>query len=66
MKKIAFWGTRTYNVNIIHAGRKLTGARFGSTIVNIGDINKDGFADVAIGAPGASTVRGKYFMRKWL
>ena len=28
------------------------GERFGSSVVNIGDINKDGHLDVAIGAPG--------------
>ena len=30
------------------------GERFGSSVVNIGDINKDGYLDVAIGAPGGA------------
>ncbi|XP_066932460.1 integrin alpha-V-like [Clytia hemisphaerica] len=32
-------------------GDNQQGARFGSSIANIGDINKDGFQDIAIGAP---------------
>ncbi|KAH8039722.1 hypothetical protein HPB51_008315 [Rhipicephalus microplus] len=32
-------------------GSSVPGARFGTTIVNIGDLNLDGYADVAIGAP---------------
>ena len=33
-------------------GDKRIGSQFGTTIVNIGDLNKDGYADVAVGAPG--------------
>ena len=33
-------------------GDNKQGSRFGTTIVNIGDLNKDGYTDVAIGAPG--------------
>ncbi|KAM7301306.1 integrin alpha-4 [Ixodes scapularis] len=32
-------------------GSSVPGARFGSTIVNIGDLNLDGYPDVAIGSP---------------
>ncbi|XP_071803808.1 integrin alpha-9-like isoform X2 [Asterias amurensis] len=32
-------------------GSNAIGARFGSTIKNVGDLNKDGYKDVAIGAP---------------
>lgn len=32
-------------------GHSVPGARFGSAIVNIGDLNLDGYPDVAIGAP---------------
>uniref|UniRef100_A0A224ZBQ6 Vitronectin receptor alpha subunit n=1 Tax=Rhipicephalus zambeziensis TaxID=60191 RepID=A0A224ZBQ6_9ACAR len=32
-------------------GSSVPGARFGTTIVNIGDLNLDGYPDVAIGAP---------------
>ena len=33
-------------------GDKKLGSRFGTTIVNVGDLNRDGYTDVAIGAPG--------------
>ena len=33
-------------------GRGVPGERFGSTITNIGDVDGDGYVDVAIGAPG--------------
>ncbi|XP_070211198.1 integrin alpha-4-like [Littorina saxatilis] len=37
------------------SGSNTPGARFGSTIVNMRDINNDGFHDVAIGAPYEAT-----------
>ena len=33
-------------------GKPVPGGRFGSTITSIGDVNKDGFPDIAVGAPG--------------
>ncbi len=32
---------------------------FGSVVVHVGDINDDGFSDLAIGAPGDGTTRGR-------
>ena len=31
--------------------RKISGSRFGSAIANLGDLQKDGFQDFAVGAP---------------
>gem|GEM_PF-1688725 len=36
------------------------GARYGAAVAGVGDINADGYADVAIGAPGTSTGAGGY------
>ena len=33
-------------------GENKPGSRFGTTITNIGDLDKDGYSDVAVGAPG--------------
>ncbi|XP_041365899.1 integrin alpha-4-like isoform X2 [Gigantopelta aegis] len=33
------------------SGSNSPGARFGTTVANIGDINRDGFEDLAVGAP---------------
>lgn len=41
-------------------GSQVPGARFGSTISAIGDINMDGFQDVAIGAPYENNVGAVY------
>ncbi len=32
-----------------------TGAQFGAAIAGVGDVNRDGFADVVVGAPGAAS-----------
>ena len=36
--------------------------RFGSSVVNAGDINKDGFEDIAVGAPGQDDGAGAVFI----
>ncbi|XP_048201099.1 integrin alpha-4 [Perognathus longimembris pacificus] len=37
-------------------------ARFGESIVNLGDIDNDGFADVAVGAPQEDDLRGAIYI----
>ncbi|XP_046404267.1 integrin alpha-4-like [Ischnura elegans] len=44
-------GTAMADSGLQIMGTKQAGARFGTSIANIGDINNDGFSDVAVGAP---------------
>ncbi|XP_071500218.1 LOW QUALITY PROTEIN: integrin alpha-9-like [Diadema antillarum] len=43
-------------------GSNSIGARFGSVIESVGDINRDGFEDVAIGAPYENNNRGAVYI----
>ncbi|XP_005998780.1 integrin alpha-4 [Latimeria chalumnae] len=43
-------------------GRDSYAARFGETIANLGDIDDDGFADVAIGAPQEEDLQGAIYI----
>ena len=43
--------TGVKHTNILQGSGRI-GERFGSTIVDIGDIDRDGYVDIAIGAPG--------------
>ncbi|XP_067002237.2 integrin alpha-PS3 [Anabrus simplex] len=44
------------------SGEDENGARFGMSISSIGDINKDGYVDVAVGAPYESGGRGAVYL----
>ncbi|XP_033762207.1 integrin alpha-9-like [Pecten maximus] len=44
------------------AGSSSVSAGFGSAIVNLGDINNDGFQDVAVGAPYEDDSRGAVYL----
>ncbi|KAK8763920.1 hypothetical protein V5799_033471, partial [Amblyomma americanum] len=46
-------------------GSSIPGARFGTTIVNIGDLNLDGYPDVAIGAPYEHGYGAVYIYNGW-
>ncbi|XP_021944796.2 integrin alpha-PS3 [Folsomia candida] len=39
-----------------------SGSRFGSAIASLGDIDHDGFIDVAIGSPGSANRRGEVYI----
>ncbi|CAB3366718.1 Hypothetical predicted protein [Cloeon dipterum] len=43
-------------------GSKKAGARFGTTVVSLGDINLDGYDDVAVGAPYEDENRGVVYV----
>ncbi|XP_052004536.1 integrin alpha-4-like [Xyrauchen texanus] len=43
-------------------GRDCCAARFGETIINLGDIDDDGYPDVAIGAPQEDDLRGAIYI----
>ncbi|XP_059474433.1 integrin alpha-PS4-like [Neocloeon triangulifer] len=43
-------------------GSQKSGARFGTTVVSLGDINLDGFHDVAVGAPYEDEGRGAVYV----
>ncbi|XP_051564254.1 integrin alpha-4-like [Myxocyprinus asiaticus] len=44
------------------AGRDSYAARFGETIINLGDIDDDGYPDVAIGAPQEDELHGAIYI----
>ncbi|XP_053327919.1 integrin alpha-4 [Spea bombifrons] len=44
------------------SGSDLYAARFGETITNLGDIDNDGFEDVAIGAPHENDLQGAIYI----
>ncbi|CAL8087232.1 unnamed protein product [Orchesella dallaii] len=43
-------------------GDKLSGARFGTAITSLGDINSDGFNDIGVGAPYENEGRGAVYI----
>ncbi|KAM4859175.1 integrin alpha-4 [Thomomys bottae] len=49
-------------MDIVLIGSDRYAARFGESIVNLGDIDNDGFADVAIGAPQEEDLRGAIYI----
>uniref|UniRef100_A0A8B9LPM4 Integrin alpha 4 n=1 Tax=Astyanax mexicanus TaxID=7994 RepID=A0A8B9LPM4_ASTMX len=56
-----------FQANMKEAGFKLVGsdsyaARFGETITDLGDIDNDGYPDVAIGAPQEEELRGAVYI----
>ncbi|KAI8774665.1 integrin alpha-4, partial [Biomphalaria glabrata] len=48
--------------NVFLDGSKLPYARFGSALTDIGDINLDGFVDIAVGAPGETDGAGSIYI----
>uniref|UniRef100_A0A663LR59 Integrin subunit alpha 4 n=1 Tax=Athene cunicularia TaxID=194338 RepID=A0A663LR59_ATHCN len=49
-------------LNIELSGRDSYAARFGESIANLGDIDNDGFEDVAIGAPQEDNLKGVIYI----
>ncbi|XP_077175658.1 integrin alpha-4 isoform X1 [Paroedura picta] len=49
-------------LDIVLAGSDLYAARFGESIANLGDIDNDGFEDVAIGAPQENDLEGAVYI----
>ncbi|XP_036900240.1 integrin alpha-4 [Sturnira hondurensis] len=56
------WGAAMNEVETELIGSDKYAARFGESIVNLGDIDNDGFEDVAIGAPQEDDLRGAIYI----
>ncbi len=57
-------GTGTTSDNITFLTGGVAGDQIGSSISGVGDFNNDGFADVIVGAPGASSGMGRTYLIK--
>ncbi|XP_053554496.1 integrin alpha-4 [Bombina bombina] len=55
-------GGKMKELDIELSGSDLYAARFGETITNLGDIDNDGFEDVAIGAPQEDDLQGAVYI----
>uniref|UniRef100_A0A8C8RA82 Integrin subunit alpha 4 n=1 Tax=Pelusios castaneus TaxID=367368 RepID=A0A8C8RA82_9SAUR len=55
-------GAEMLELEIELAGSDSYAARFGETITNLGDIDNDGFEDVAIGAPQEDDLKGAIYI----
>ncbi|XP_067650565.1 integrin alpha-4-like [Haliotis asinina] len=55
-------GERILTRSSVLKGNNEHGARFGTSISNLGDINGDGYADVAVGAPYEDEGRGAVYI----
>ncbi|XP_027445374.1 integrin alpha-4 isoform X1 [Zalophus californianus] len=56
------WGAVMNEMETELIGSDKYAARFGESIVNLGDIDNDGFEDVAIGAPQEDDLRGAIYI----
>ncbi|XP_026348185.1 integrin alpha-4 [Ursus maritimus] len=56
------WGAVMNEMETELIGSDKYAARFGESIVNLGDIDNDGFEDVAIGAPQEDDLRGAVYI----
>ncbi|KAM6332806.1 integrin alpha-4 [Podargus strigoides] len=55
-------GAKMVELNIELSGSDSYAARFGESIANLGDIDNDGFEDVAIGAPQEDNLKGVIYI----
>ncbi|KAG8124857.1 hypothetical protein E2320_020154 [Naja naja] len=55
-------GAKMMELQTALAGSDLYAARFGNSIANLGDIDNDGFEDVAIGAPQENDLEGSVYI----
>uniref|UniRef100_A0A670XYA6 Integrin subunit alpha 4 n=1 Tax=Pseudonaja textilis TaxID=8673 RepID=A0A670XYA6_PSETE len=55
-------GAKMMELQTALAGSDLYAARFGDSIANLGDIDNDGFEDVAIGAPQENDLEGSVYI----
>uniref|UniRef100_A0A8U7MGY7 Integrin subunit alpha 4 n=1 Tax=Corvus moneduloides TaxID=1196302 RepID=A0A8U7MGY7_CORMO len=55
-------GAKMVELNIELSGSDSYAARFGESIANLGDIDNDGFEDVAIGAPQEDNLKGAVYI----
>ncbi|XP_075465024.1 integrin alpha-4 isoform X2 [Ascaphus truei] len=55
-------GGRMKELELELSGSDLYAARFGETIANLGDLDNDGFQDVAIGAPQEEDLQGAIYI----
>uniref|UniRef100_A0A8C3UBZ7 Integrin subunit alpha 4 n=1 Tax=Catharus ustulatus TaxID=91951 RepID=A0A8C3UBZ7_CATUS len=55
-------GAKMVELNIELSGSDSYAARFGESIANLGDIDNDGFEDVAIGAPQEDNLKGAIYI----
>ncbi|NXS83513.1 ITA4 protein, partial [Erpornis zantholeuca] len=55
-------GAKMVELNIELSGSDSYAARFGESIANLGDIDNDGFEDVAIGAPHEDNLKGAIYI----
>ncbi|CAK7308136.1 Integrin alpha-4 [Vulpes lagopus] len=56
------WGAVMNEMETELVGSDKYAARFGESIVNLGDIDNDGFEDVAVGAPQEDDLRGAVYI----
>lgn len=52
----------TYGPQRIDSPSPAAGARFGDTVVNVGDLNNDDIDDLAVGSPGADAGKGVVYL----